>query len=137
MKVLYYLECLKLSNKRFDCVKRFCDTFTAFESVLVCDQGTLTSPQLWATVHEVKDLRRVQELLKPAQELDALVVSALTVRQHQKRTGAGRTGSLPEACREQGMMKKDSGGSGEGGERVGMREGEDRTRTWEGCRLEM
>lgn len=49
------------------------------------------------TVHEVKDLGRVEQLFKAAQELDALVVSTLTVDEHQERAGAGRrTGGLPE-----------------------------------------
>jgi len=90
------------------------DSLTALQSLLidiaVCYQRTLISPQLWAAVHEVKDLRRVQKLPEPAQELDALVVTTLTVHQHQQRTRAGWNGGLPKTCSEQGMMKKDNGG---------------------------
>lgn len=63
------------------------ESLNALQSLLIdiaaFYQQTLISPQLWATVHEVKDLRRVQKLPKPAKELDALVVTTLTVNQHQ------------------------------------------------------
>lgn len=65
--------------------------------------GNLTigfSPQVWATVHQVKHLRRVQQLLEASQELDPLIVSALGVDKHQQRAGAGRrAGRLPETFR--------------------------------------
>lgn len=46
-------------------------------------------PQVWAPIHEVKDLGWVEELLELAQELDALVVPALGVDKGQERAGAG------------------------------------------------
>lgn len=62
-------------------------------------------PQVWATVHEVKDLGRVEELLELAQKLDALVVPALGVDEGQERAGAGRgAGGLPETCGEPKRM---------------------------------
>lgn len=54
-------------------------------------------PKLWAAVHQVKDLSRVQELLELAEELHSLVVSAFGVAQDQQRTAAGSRGGLPEA----------------------------------------
>ena len=54
-------------------------------------------------VHEVEHLRRVEQLLEAAQELDALVVSALGVDKDQQRTGArGGARGLPEAWRRGG-----------------------------------
>lgn len=46
-------------------------------------------PELWATVHQVKDLSRVQELLELAEKLHPLVVAAFGVAQDQQRTAAG------------------------------------------------
>lgn len=55
------------------------------------------SPQVRASVHQVKDLCRVQQLLEAPQELHALIVSTFRVDEHQQWTGAGRrTGRLPE-----------------------------------------
>lgn len=56
------------------------------------------SPQLWSSIHEVKDLCRVEQLFELAEELHALVITTLTVHQHQQRTGAGRTRGFPETC---------------------------------------
>lgn len=54
-------------------------------------------PEMRPPVHEVKDLGGVEQLFKAAQKLDALVVAALTVDEHQERAGAGRrAGGLPE-----------------------------------------
>lgn len=59
------------------------------------------SPQVWAPIHEVEDLGRVEELLELAQKLDTLVVPALGVDKGQERAGAGRgAGGLPETCGE-------------------------------------
>lgn len=59
------------------------------------------SPQVWASIHEVEDLGRVEELLEFAQELDALVVPTLGVDESQEGTGAGGgTGGLPEPCED-------------------------------------
>lgn len=58
-------------------------------------------PQVWAPIHEVKDLGWVEELLEFAQKLDALVVPTLGVDKGQERTGAGRgAGGFPETCSE-------------------------------------
>lgn len=46
-------------------------------------------PELWAAVHQVKDLSGVQELLELAQELHSLVVAAFGVAQDQQRAAAG------------------------------------------------
>lgn len=55
------------------------------------------SPQVGASVHEVKHLRWVQQLFEAAQELHALVVTTFGVDKHQEGTGTGwRTGRLPE-----------------------------------------
>lgn len=58
------------------------------------------SPEVGPSVHQIKDLRRVQQLLEAPQELDPLIVSALGVDKHQQRAGAGRrAGRLPETFR--------------------------------------
>ena len=55
------------------------------------------SPQVWSSIHQVKHLRRVQQLFEASQELDTLIVSTFRVDKDEQRTGAGwRTRSLPE-----------------------------------------
>lgn len=131
-KLLFWLRLLQLSSKKphfvdFDINIDYCFTKLLIDTA-VCDQWVWISPQLRAAVHEVEHLRRVQELLKPAQELNALIIAALTVHQHQQRTRAGRTRGLPEACGRGmwGMMKEEN-------EIVGERE--EGKRTWEGCHV--
>lgn len=53
-------------------------------------------PELRSSVHQVKNLSRVQELLELAEELHALVVAAFGVTQDQEGAGARRRGGLPK-----------------------------------------
>ena len=63
-------------------------------------------PELRSSVHQVKHLRRVQELLELAEELHPLVVSTFGVDQDQQRTGARCRGGLPEAWKEMNRVLK-------------------------------
>lgn len=53
-------------------------------------QNTETTPvpELWTSVHQVKDLSRVEELLELAEKLHPLVVTAFGVAQDQERAAA-------------------------------------------------
>jgi len=60
-------------------------------------EATWRVPELRASVHQVEDLRRVQQLLELAEELHPLVVSTFRVDQDQQGAGARGRGGLPEA----------------------------------------
>lgn len=65
-------------------------------------------PEVGASVHEVKDLGRVQQLLESSEELHTLVVPAFGIDEDQQWTRAGRrTCGLPEAwCEDGGGREK-------------------------------
>lgn len=57
------------------------------------------SPQVRPAVDQVKDLRRVEQLLEATQELHPLVVAAFGVDEDQEGAGTrGGAGGLPETC---------------------------------------
>lgn len=56
-------------------------------------------PQVRSSIHQVKHLSRIEQLLEPAQELHTLIISTLTVHKHQQGAGArGGARRFPEPC---------------------------------------
>lgn len=63
-------------------------------------------PQVWPPIHQVKDLRRVEELLELAKEFDSLIVPTLGVDKGQQRAGAGGGARcLPEPWHKGGKKR--------------------------------
>lgn len=69
MSLLFHL--LHLNADRIICMPKYCN----WEKTQV--------PELWSSVHQVKDLSRVEKLLELAEELHPLVVTAFGVAQDQ------------------------------------------------------
>lgn len=75
-----------------------CQTYCVLLCFCLC-ASVCVSPQVRPSIHQVKHLRRVQQLLEAPQELHTLIVSTFRVNKDQQRTGAGRrTRRLPETC---------------------------------------
>lgn len=55
-------------------------------------------PEVWSSIHEVKDLGRVQQLFESSEELHTLVVATFRIDKDQQWACAGwRARGLPEA----------------------------------------
>ena len=58
---------------------------------------------MWTTIHKIKHLSRVQQLLETPQELHPLVIAALRIHEHEERARASGARRLPESVGVHGI----------------------------------